>query len=812
VFKHIKIKLKSPAVSTIEIILVIALFSVMVLGVSSTVIYVIKASSQSTYNIIASQLAEEGLEAVRDMKMDNNAILLNGTYGLSSVSGKWSFSGTSDNSDGFNRSIAISDDSSHTSSPNVISKKITSTITWNGGASSYSISTLLTNWQRYKSQVLGYWAFPKLNSALDIALGTYTMTKIVKVGNYIYGIRAVNGTNNLIVMDVSNPDSPLYVTQFSVNGTPSDIANSGNYLYISSSDNNREISVIDITTRTSPVFYSFFDATGSTDATSVYILGNRLYLSRAGNAATSEFQILNITNPAVITQVGTGTNGTYDISGNVALNRVYISGNFAYLATASSSQEIIVLDISNELLPVLYSSLNIPASTNAIYDIKYAGNNSLLIADIGTNVRVINISNPSILTITSSFNVGGRVYQIEFNSDYSRAHLATGLATNEVYILNTSNLASMTAFGGFNETGGVISYSVYYDISTDILYATTNISNKELGIYKPSYTNWRAPSIVSTLDIAGTTTMIKMTKVGNYIYGIRSVAATNNLIVIDVSNINVPVYVGQFSVNGTPVDIVSSGNYLYVATTDDTREVSVMDITTRTNPVYVGLFNATGTIDSKSLYISGQRLYLGRVGSATSEELTIINITLPTAPTQVGIYNTPANTTVSSIDKYGNYLYLANATTNTELLIVNVTTETLPVLASSLNLSGNTYLGNSIKTLAPGFLLIGDSGLNIYSVNVTNPASPTQLNTVSAGGVINRIAVTTDYTAALLATNYTTFDFEVMNTANLSQLGTTYGYNYNGNLNDLIYDSALDRVFAITTYASGELIIFKPNY
>ena len=275
----------------------------MVLGISSTVIYVVKTSSQSTNSIKAALIAREGLEVYRDLVRDDITDLTNGNYGLTNSSGKWAVGGISDNASGFVRQIIVADDPINTSSP-ILSKKITSTVTYNNGTETYSLSTLLTNWRRYKAPPAQYWAFPSVNGSLDITLGTYTMTKFVKVGNYIYGIRAVANTNNLIVMDVTNPAAPAYVTQFSVNGTPSGIAYSGNYLYISTSDNTREITVVDITTRTSPTYYAYYDATGNTDTTGLSIVGNRLYLTRGGNAADPEFMILNITNPAAIVSVG----------------------------------------------------------------------------------------------------------------------------------------------------------------------------------------------------------------------------------------------------------------------------------------------------------------------------------------------------------------------------------------------------------------------------------------------------------------------------------------------------------------------------
>lgn len=778
----------------------------MVLGVSSTIVYTIKTSSLSSNTIKASLMAKEGLEAYRDLVKEDVVNLTNGLYGLSYASGKWSVSGTTDNSEGFIRQITVADDPTNSVDP-ILSKKVTSTVTYNGGTQTYSISTLLTNWRRYKAPiVVGYWAFPYMKGSLDINLGTYTMTRFVKVGNYIYGIRPVANTNNLIVLDVTDPAVPTYVTQFSVLGTPSDIDVGGNYLYISSSDNNRELTVVDITNRTAPTYYSTYNANSTTDATSVLVVGNRLYFTRLGAAPSNEFMILDITTPSSISVAG-----QYKVPSNITVYDSRVIGNYAYLATVSNTQELIVLDISVEASPVLYGSLDIP-TTNDAYYIKAIGTTTLLISDVTTNLNAVDITTPASPTLLSQYNIGARAYQIDVNGDNTRAFLATALSGNELRVLNISNLSSISAFGGYNETGNVAVNGVLYDSTANLIYGTTTIATKELAVYQPSYTNWNSPSLQATLDITGSMNMIKIIKVGSYIYGIRSVAGTNNLIVMNVSNPLSPSYITQFSVDGIPTDITHYNNHLFISSTDDTREITVVDISNPLIPVYAGFYNAPNATDTASIANFGaSRVYLGRVGNATDAEVLILDITTPATPSLLGSYNTPSNNTVNGIEKISNNLFLAVALGSQELVVVNVTNEASPTITGSLNLSLNT-LGRRIHAINTNTILIGDATTSIYTINVATPASPTQLGVLSAGALINDIEATTDATAALMATNNSAYDFEVMNTANLSQLSTIYGLNYSTTINSVIYDSSQDLIFAAPINVNGELIVIRPNY
>lgn len=92
----------------------------------------------------AVMLADEGLEALRNMRdADGLVNLPNGTYGLATTSGQWNLMGTSDTTGVFTRQVTISSvDSSR--------KLAVSEVTWQQNlqrTGSVSVSTYLTSWQ-----------------------------------------------------------------------------------------------------------------------------------------------------------------------------------------------------------------------------------------------------------------------------------------------------------------------------------------------------------------------------------------------------------------------------------------------------------------------------------------------------------------------------------------------------------------------------------------------------------------------------------------------------------------------------------------
>lgn len=133
--------------SPVEILLAISIFSLLVTAVVGALIYGMEATTLSSRRVHAILLAEEGLEAtrnIRDAQFDN---LQNGTHGLAISRNQWIFSGTQDTSDIFTRSIVITSDAKR--------KHVAATVTWQQNlqrTGSVTLVTYLTDWLRTAGQ------------------------------------------------------------------------------------------------------------------------------------------------------------------------------------------------------------------------------------------------------------------------------------------------------------------------------------------------------------------------------------------------------------------------------------------------------------------------------------------------------------------------------------------------------------------------------------------------------------------------------------------------------------------------------------
>lgn len=106
----------------------------------------------------ANELAQEAMEAVRSIR-DNSGWgqIVNGSYGLVSTGGRWSFSGSNNPISGFTRTIVIGD-AFRDSQDNIVesggvndpdTKKITVSVFWSekSGTHNIELKTYLTNWR-----------------------------------------------------------------------------------------------------------------------------------------------------------------------------------------------------------------------------------------------------------------------------------------------------------------------------------------------------------------------------------------------------------------------------------------------------------------------------------------------------------------------------------------------------------------------------------------------------------------------------------------------------------------------------------------
>jgi Tfp pilus assembly protein PilV len=140
-------KLQNNGFSVVEVILAAALFALIATSLVSILIYGEQSSVLAGERARANFLAEEGLEAVRNIRDAGfSGLPADGNYGLQVSGGQWAFLGlnTSDTTGIFTRQINIS-------TVDANRKTITSTVNWQQTpqrTGSVVLTTRLTYWQK----------------------------------------------------------------------------------------------------------------------------------------------------------------------------------------------------------------------------------------------------------------------------------------------------------------------------------------------------------------------------------------------------------------------------------------------------------------------------------------------------------------------------------------------------------------------------------------------------------------------------------------------------------------------------------------
>jgi hypothetical protein len=152
--------------------------------------------------------------------------------------------------------------------------------------------------------------------------------------------------------------------------------------------------------------------------------------------------------------------------------------------------------------------------------------------------------------------------------------------------------------------------------------------------------------------------------------------------VVDVSDPSSPAELGSFEVGADVNMIQVSGNYAYLATSDDAKELRILNVSDPAAIAEIGSFNAAGSEDALALYLYGSTLYLGRA-SAGDPELYILNAASPGAIATLGSKSVGADVTGIRIRQ--NLLFMGTADSNKEFQIWDISNPANMTLWGSFN-------------------------------------------------------------------------------------------------------------------------------
>lgn len=396
---------------------------------------------------------------------------------------------------------------------------------------------------------------------------------------------------------------------------------------------------------------------GTTDPTDVFVDGNWTYLAD-GSAGLRDINTQNPWLPASV--------GTYNSPGSGV--GVWKSGNYAYLADAQDGLQIV--NVSNPTAPSLSTTFSGIANARAV---EKNGNYAFVVSQdyTGTNDTLTIGRNSSNTSAAQTFVARKNTFNyvdvyvrkqgnpandliVRLRSSISGADIAT--ATISRNAISTSYNWHTASFSPQNLTVG----NTYYIVLTTAANNNSNYFQWASNDYSGSANLYlEGQAYVNTTAQANVDTLFRT-------HGIN----TPGLYAINVTNPLSPT-LGDYNTFGTPTNVSTNGNYVYVTDDAATNRLRIFDATTPTNLVALGIGTTT---DAQDVAVTGGFAY---VANGTNG-LRVFDVSNPNAPALVTTVATPG--TAYEIKTFGTYAYLAD---DTALLEFDLSTPWAPVQTRS---------------------------------------------------------------------------------------------------------------------------------
>lgn len=441
--------------------LVEALVAIGVFLVSINAIIFLLFAAQSIFvdtqrNQEALNYASDGIEAAKSIRDRSWDELTDGEHGLLFSDNQWTFSGTSDSKNNLTRKIVIT-----TQSGDI--KDVKSVISWQTNPlnpRTLQTEEILTRWRDILasksggdnggSGLSGNWGSPRTLGSIDLGPGNSAtdldvLNKIV----YITAEASAAAKPDFFIVNATNGENPYIVSSINTGPGLNTIDVAGNYAYVENKDINAQLQIIDVSNKNNPVLIKSYKLPGVSGdnavGQSIFYWDSKVYIGTQ-KADGPEFHIIDVSNPLNPVALG-----SYEFDADV--NAIYVSGNTAYAAT-SANAELTILNISNPSNITVLSVYDAPGDSEDGKSLYLVANKLYLGRTVGGNhsnhheFHILDISSS-----TSPQNLGSKDLAADLNDLCVRdnlAFLATPDPNKEFQVWDISNPANISLWASFN--------------------------------------------------------------------------------------------------------------------------------------------------------------------------------------------------------------------------------------------------------------------------------------------------------------------------------------------------------------------------
>ena len=307
-------------------------------------------------------------------------------------------------------------------------------------------------------------------------------------------------------------------------------------------------------------------------ANAVDVDGDYMYVTTPLNAAGTELQIFDISNPI---------NPVYKGGTETGMNLFVLDayGDRVYIAGDSTPAETKIIDVSNPTNPYQIGSIKMTANetVNAVVasgTLIHLGRDS-----VGNQATyfIYEASNPASSQLLGSLNMGGDVNSIAVKNGATQyGFLGTDNSSKEFQIVNVSNPPGMGVAGSVNLNEELKTVAV----SGTLAFGGTDQNGGQPEFFVFNISDPAHPSTLGTFEINAD---VNRVRVLNNLVFLATASSTAEFITLDVTDPVNPVVYGTFNLAATATDIAlsQSGFYAYVSTQSAIAGLYILQVGTK---------------------------------------------------------------------------------------------------------------------------------------------------------------------------------------------------------------------------------------
>jgi hypothetical protein len=553
-----------------------------------------------------------------------------------------------------------------------------------------------------------------LAKRMNLALVGYVppaMTKVAIQGNYAY----VGAGPALMVFGVVDPDHPVRVAYMLLPAFVSDLAVSGGFAYVLTSDN--RVLIIDITWPTAPAIRGIYvTAEGVAD---LCVEGSYLFL-----AVPAGLRIVDATDPANPQSIGFFPTQASPFP-------IIISGNYAYLLMRECTGEpaycwylFWVVDITDLTNPVLAGTMQ-----TSDYGFQAMAADGQVLALVGsyyeywlfnTALVFMDVSDPTSPQLIAA-GYGGVGISASVAMSLGRVYFADREGVFRVIDISNPQNPNLVGYGVDPVEGMAVQGNFVYVAAGASGFAIEDISNPAQPVRRSLYSG--TGHVLDVAEAAGILYVADGGVSGYFVGGGFYENIYGGLAVEDVSQPDAAQVIGKLSgPDDASYRVAVHGNYAYLAVgncySNDklpavcSRGLQSYDVTHPESPAAGGYADMlpsgyqNGSID----FSPGEVVISGTVALVADSGLEVIDVTQPLAPTKLTLYQFAS--TVQGVAMNGQYAFVAEQEGG--LQVLDITYPSTPTLVS-------TYpLVNAMDVIVHepyAYVANGDQGVMVLDVS-----------------------------------------------------------------------------------------------